>query len=101
MKLFIHLDFTSGGELSHMDVKYFFRYNKFSHRYIHTNDLTFCDFEDIIIMKDDNSYLSLQELLKNDGTYCTKDIRKEHKLIRLLLNDYFIFKKRLGRLIPI
>lgn len=98
MKLFINLDFHSGDELSHYEVKQFFRYNKISHRYVYTCDLSFCDFqylnyfEDIIVVNSDNKFLSLKELLKDSSKFgAKKEIRKEHKIIKLLLNDYFTF----------
>ena len=86
----IHFDFTDGSELSY--VKGYEKHDNFT-----TNCLDFFSFDtlvdDVIVLCNDGSKISRNELLLNDGTYTNKQIRKAHNIQRLLIAGTFNFKK--------
>lgn len=67
---------------------------------IYTHCLNFFDFSildkhyDVKVIKSDDSYILLSELLNNDGSYTNKIIRQAHNVMRLLIAGHFEFKSQ-------
>jgi hypothetical protein len=51
-------------------------------------------YEDVLVYKNNGSFISAMDLLKNDGYYTDKEIRKEHNIMKMLVAGCFTFKKR-------
>ena len=84
----IHFDFTDGTELSY--IKGFELGDNFT-----TCCLDFFSFDtnvdDVIVLCNDGSKISRNELLLNDGRYTDKQIRKSHNIHRMLVAGSFKF----------
>ena len=97
MRIIINYDFTSGNEVSYMEV---IEKITSEEQYIETHCLNFFNFdmlkhcEDIVVIKKDNSYISVKDLLENKGDgYCYKEIREAHNIYKILMGGLFDFKK--------
>jgi len=78
----IHFDFTDGTEVSYAEG--FNLLNKGIPFSTHCLDFFSFDYGDVRLVKNDGSYISVQELLKNTGEYTNKQIRKEHNIRKVL-----------------
>jgi len=82
----IHFDYTDGTEIS------------YSEGLARVDNFTTCclDFfttdNDCIIKKKSGEYLSVKEILANDGAFTKKEIRHEHNLQKMLKANAFIWK---------
>lgn len=79
----IHFDFTDGTEVSYAE------------GYALGDNFTTCclDFfttdQDAVVVKKNGEYLSVKEILLNDGSYTKKHIRHAHNLQKLLIAGHF------------
>lgn len=96
-RIIINYDFTSGNEVSYMEV---IEKITSEEQYIETHCLNFFNFdmlkhcEDIVVIKKDNSYISVKDILENKGSgYCHKEIRETHNIYKILISGHFDFKK--------
>jgi hypothetical protein len=86
--IIINYDFISGNEVSYIEGK------KLKDDF-ETNVLDFFNFDikpNVVVLKKDGSYINKEELLKNNGSYTKKEIRKSHNIIKLLKSGYLDFK---------
>lgn len=97
MRIIINYDFTTGNEVSYMEV---IEKMSLKEQFIETHCLNFFNFdmlkkcEDIVVIKKDNSYISVKDLLENKGDgYCYKEIREAHNIYKILMSGHFDFKK--------
>lgn len=95
--ILINYNFTTKNEVSFLEVQ-----EKIKERNINdieTNCLEFFNFDylnivnDVIVLKKDNSYISLKDLLNNDEYYTYKYIRQSHNVLKMLKANSFRFKK--------
>lgn len=95
--ILINYDFTTKNELSFFEVKEKLKEKTVNN--IETNCLDFFDFDylnltdDVIIRKNDNSYISLKELYNNDEAYTFKFIIPTHNVLKMFKANSFNFKK--------
>ena len=82
----IHYDFTDGTEVSYkegLDLRDNFN----------TNCLDFFqvenEAEDVVIVSKNGKTLSRNQLLKNNGKYTVKHIRKEHNILKMFKSGSF------------
>lgn len=100
MILYINWDYATGKEKSNIEIKDIM-VSTLEFKELETHCLHFFNFEylykyfeDIIVRSKVNGYISLKELLDNKGKgYCTKQIRKEHNVEKLLISNMINFKK--------
>lgn len=97
MRIIINYDFTTGNEVSYMEV---IEKMSLKEQFIETHCLNFFNFdmlekcEDIVVIKKDKSYISLKDLLENnDSRYCYKQIRETHNTHKMLVAGSFNFKQ--------
>jgi hypothetical protein len=91
MVIYIHYDFTNSKEISYKEVLLEVDLN--NNDMIYTNCLSFfcfdCKAHDVIIIDKEGNYISRNELLLNQGNYTTKEIRKQHNILKMFLANSF------------
>lgn len=90
--VYIHWDFTDGSELSFVE-------GNATLNGFHTHCLEFFSTNfrpdiNVIVVKSNGEYISRNELLQNDGTYTSKQIRHAHNLQKMLIAGSFRWKKK-------
>lgn len=86
----INYDFTEGNEISYVE-------GKMCRTSFATHCTSFFSFDveawDVLVVKRNGTYISRNELLKNNGKYTSKEIRHAHNIEKMLLAGAFSFSK--------
>ena len=92
----IHWDYTTGKEIS-LGEGLVQRSGFETHclEFFNTKYIPFQDgVNDIIVRKKNRDYISLKEIFENDGRYTSKEIRRAHNILKILLADGFKWQKK-------
>ena len=91
MIIYINYDFTNSKEISYKEVLEQIDLN--DNDIIYTHCLSFfyfdCEAHDVIIIDKEGKYIRRNELLENKGNYTTKQIRKQHNILKMFLAGSF------------
>ena len=91
MIIYIHYDFTNSKESSYKEVLKQIDLNK--KIIIYTHCLSFfcfdCKAHDVVIIDKEGKYIRRNVLLENKGNYTTKQIRKQHNILKMFLANSF------------
>lgn len=92
--IIINYDFVAGDEISYAEGIEKLRNGEDS---FNTNCLLFFNTENnAVIFSKSGSYVSVQEILKNDGIYTEKEIRKEHNILKIFLAGGLVWQQAIS-----